>query len=411
MATLKPNQQAVDGAASDPLKRVRYAIEGVDGLMLEIAPSGHRAWRVRTRHSDGTRFWATLGPARAISVGRAIDAAKKVIASAKLGEPRRSSDAASRAPALPTFSDLFERWHAYTEQHKRASSRKEDRRLFDRHIAPHLGTAQLGFDPKDRLVVIALLDAVAKDASPIQANRVQAVISATFSHARNEGLIDLHPATGIRKRGAEQSRSRDLSEAEIRAIWHGAERLNPSQCIVIRLLMLLGLRRSEVVEIKLRELDIPNRQLLITAERRKAWRMGRPRTPHIVPLGALSLALIAEALRVPAGSEYLFPIRTVGPDRPMLSSNISSRFAALARALNIADCHLHDLRHMAKTGMIALGVPPYIADIVHDQTPGRGSRKIYDRYEYLAEKRRALDLWERRLMEIVQGQPAAAMRW
>ena len=409
MATLKPNQQAVDGAVGDPLKRVRYAIEGVDGLVLEIAPTGHRVWRVRTRHRDGTRFWMTLGPAKAISVGRAIDETRKVVAAAKLGQART----ASTVPEVTatTFADLFERWHAYTAQHKRASSRKEDRRLFEKHIASHLGAAQLGFDPKDRLIVIAALDAVAKDASPIQANRVQAVISATFSHARNEGLIDLHPATGIPKRGAEQSRSRDLSNAEIRAIWQGAEHLNPNQCIVIRLLMLLGLRRTEVVEIKLRELDVPNRQLLISAERRKAWRMGRPRTPHIVPLGVISLALIAEAQRTSANSEYLFPIRTLGPDRPMLSSNISSRFAALVRALKIRDCHLHDLRHVAKTGMTALGVPPYIADIVQDQSPGRGSGKIYDRYEYLAEKRRALALWEQHLTEIVEGRPAAGARW
>ena len=181
--------------------------------------------------------------------------------------------------------------------------------------------------------------------------------------------------------------------------------------MVIRLLMLLGLRRAEVVEIRLREIDVPNRQLMIAAERRKAWRMGRPRTPHIVPLGPMSLALIAEAQRSPTDSEYLFPIRTIGPDRPMLSSNISSRFAALVSSLKIRDCHLHDLRHVAKTGMTALGVPPYIADIVQDQSPGRGSGKIYDRYEYLAEKRRALGLWERRLMGIVEGRVGAVERW
>ena len=411
MARLKANQRAIDGAAGDPIRRIRHNIEGVDGLVLEISPTGHRVWRVRTRDDAGARFWHTIGPATAITVGRAIDEAKKFVAAAKLGELRTTAEVTEVPRAGPTFSELFERWHAYTAQHKRGSSRNEDRRLFNKLIEPRLGTLRLGFAAKDRLAIISALDDIASEVSPIQANRAQAVISTTFSHARNEGLIDFHPATGIPKRGAEQSRSRDLTGAEIKAIWDGASRLNHSQRIVIRLLMLLGLRRSEVVELELREVDIANRHIAIRAERRKAWRIGQQKHPHIVPLGPASLGLIAEAQNLSRGSAFLFPIRTIGPDRPMLGSNVSSRFADLIRALNIDDCHLHDLRHVAKTGMTSLGVPPYIADIAQDQSPGRGSGKIYDRYQYLAERRRALELWENRLMEIVEGRPTVGMRW
>ena len=410
MPSLKPNHRAVTGADGHPAKNVRYNIEGADGLMLDISPSGHRAWRVRTKDKDGNRIWHTIGPANSISVGRAIDEAKKFVAAAKFGELEKDAPVDASLDR-PTFRELFERWHSYTEQHKRPASRKEDRRLFDSLIALQLGDSRLGFEPKDRTVITSALDVIAKAASPIQANRAQAVISATFSHARNEGLVDLHPATRIPKRGAEQSRSRDLKPSEVKAIWQAADKLNGSQQIVIRLLMLLGLRRSEVVELERAEIDLEAKQIAIRAERRKAWRVGQTKTPHIVPLGAESLELIREALRSPMDSAYVFPIRTIGPDRPMLSSNISSRFALLTRGLKITDCHLHDLRHMSKTGMTSLGVPPYIADIVQDQSPGRGSGKIYDRYQYLAEKRRALELWEKRLMEIVNDQPRSEIRW
>ena len=411
MATLKPNQRVID-AIKPTDRRAHYSIDGTPGLQLDVTSMGAKTWRAYATDPNGKRRWKTIGPAHAIGVGRATDEARKFVEAATLGDLETTAD--DRPDTRATFANLFEKWHAYTAQHKKALSRAEDRRIFETTIKPRLGPLQLGFAPEDRLPIIAALDEIAKANSPIQANRAQAVISATLSFALDEGMVLLHPAVRIRKRGSERSRSRDLKPNEIKSIWDGVVTLDPQICDAVRLLMLLGQRRSEIVEANRLELDTDGANgavLSIAAERRKSWRFDQAKTPHMVPLALASIAIIKARLKEARNSAYLFPKRTLAKEQPMSAANVSSRFAELMRSLKIADCHLHDLRHMVKTGMTSLGVPPDIADRVQDQATGRGSGKIYDRYEYLAEKRRALEIWEKRLLEIVAARPPSGLRW
>jgi integrase len=58
---------------------------------------------------------------------------------------------------------------------------------------------------------------------------------------------------------------------------------------------------------------------------------------------------------------------------------------------------LHDLRRTATTGMARLGVAPHVADRVLNHTAGtiRGVAAIYNRFEYLDERKAALESWSR----------------
>jgi len=68
---------------------------------------------------------------------------------------------------------------------------------------------------------------------------------------------------------------------------------------------------------------------------------------------------------------------------------------------------LHDLRRTVRSGLSGLRVDGShrigsdIAERVLGHVVG-GGRGIYDRYEYLDEKREALDLWAKRLRDIVE---------
>jgi hypothetical protein len=61
----------------------------------------------------------------------------------------------------------------------------------------------------------------------------------------------------------------------------------------------------------------------------------------------------------------------------------------------------HDLRRTMRTHLGGLPVPPNVAELViaHAQP---GLHKVYDRHTYRDEKRRALELWEGRLMSIAE---------
>ncbi len=56
---------------------------------------------------------------------------------------------------------------------------------------------------------------------------------------------------------------------------------------------------------------------------------------------------------------------------------------------------LHDLRRTCVSGMARLGVAPHVADKILNHQAGTisGVAAVYQRHEFLAERRAALDLW------------------
>ena len=70
---------------------------------------------------------------------------------------------------------------------------------------------------------------------------------------------------------------------------------------------------------------------------------------------------------------------------------------------------LHDLRRTAASGMAGIGIPPHVVEAVLNHKSGtiKGVAAVYNRYNYLTEKRAALDAWARRLDTIVKGAPAS----
>jgi len=88
-----------------------------------------------------------------------------------------------------------------------------------------------------------------------------------------------------------------------------------------------------------------------------------------------------------------------GGDRPIDPKQLTRSLAKCRKRferLGIAPFTLHDLRRTCRTGLSRLGVPPHIAERVlnHAQERIAGT---YDRFEYLAEKREALEKWARHL--------------
>ena len=69
---------------------------------------------------------------------------------------------------------------------------------------------------------------------------------------------------------------------------------------------------------------------------------------------------------------------------------------------------LHDLRRTAATGMARLNIPPHVVDKVLNHVSGtiRGVAAVYNRFEYLDERRAALDAWGRYVVDLVT--PTAA---
>jgi integrase len=71
----------------------------------------------------------------------------------------------------------------------------------------------------------------------------------------------------------------------------------------------------------------------------------------------------------------------------------------------VTDWRLHDLRRTCVSGMARLGVAPHVADKILNHQSGTisGGAAVYQRHEFLAERKAALDLWGAHVAELMKG--------
>jgi integrase len=77
---------------------------------------------------------------------------------------------------------------------------------------------------------------------------------------------------------------------------------------------------------------------------------------------------------------------------------------------DISGWRLHDLRRTIVSGMARMGVPPHVADKILNHQSGTisGVAAVYQRHEFLAERREALDRWGAHVADIVRGAKRSA---
>src|ERR1019366_6794973 len=85
-------------------------------------------------------------------------------------------------------------------------------------------------------------------------------------------------------------------------------------------------------------------------------------------------------------------------------SGFDSAKARLDAAMGSTDWVLHDLRRTATTGLARLGIAPHVADRVLNHQAGtiRGVAATYNRFQYLDERKAALDAWGRFVESLVR---------
>ena len=66
---------------------------------------------------------------------------------------------------------------------------------------------------------------------------------------------------------------------------------------------------------------------------------------------------------------------------------------------------LHDLRRTVVSGMARLGVAPHVADKILNHQSGTisGVAAVYQRHDFLAERRDALDRWGAHVAQLISG--------
>jgi integrase len=401
-----------------------YGDPGQVGLQLRVraAHGGFsRTWQLRFAFA-GEKSTLTLGHFPAVGLERARKLAQEYRNLADQGvDPRkakprkRRSDkvagavAAALAPGATAASIgddhsvdfLVREWLTrdvdVRRDHDKASGGEHYRGIMRREVLP----AWSGRDARSitEEECFALCDEIVARGSNVQANHTARALRKLFKFGKRRRIVDDNPATEIgNPGGTPKRRKRNLvaNPAELRALVRVPQAAFRTTVLthVAMILLLTGQRLQELV-----------RSLWIWVDfDAKTWtfpdHVSKTRG-HIVPLSDEAIFHFRELHKLARGSAFVVPKKsdatTHKPPRE-LTRSMRRCLKRLAK-LGIDPFTLHDLRRTCRTGLAMLGVPPHVARAVTNHKKETETDETYDQWQYLPQKREALNLWATYLVE------------
>ena len=292
------------------------------GFGVRVTPSGRKQFFIHCQHR-GIRVWKIVGEAGAMEIDEARSHAMTMLAAIRRGEKAlaRPEEALFETVAETVFRQHERVWKPRTLDVNRGYLKKQ--------ILPHFeGRPVADIDPREVRNWFASLAA-----TPVAADRSMPILSVIMREAERMGLRPegSNPCRGIR-RYRRKGRERFLSDDELRrlsAILSERAERQPSQVAAIRLLLLTGCRKSEILT--LRWSDYREGRLFLRDSKTG---------PRTVWLSRPARAILD---RLPRSGQWVFPSSRAGGPRDAIWLY---RFWQDARGeAGIEDVRLHDLRH------------------------------------------------------------------
>ncbi len=230
---------------------------------------------------------------------------------------RQSNNIAKKK--FPKMSEVLIRYRDEVVIHKR--SKDMETKLIKYLLAE--GFVNYAINHVEPKLIAQYRDRALRSLKSSSVNRRLAIISHCFTIAKKEWGYDLvNPVLSIRRPKNPEPRDRRFSKAEINKILT-CNRTSPHMKFIIELALELGMRRSEIANIKAE--NIKGNTLAITRAKIK---------PRIIPLTPKSIELMKNNL----------PIK-------MSSNAIHLSWKRIVKRHGIEDARFHDLRHEALSRM------------------------------------------------------------
>jgi integrase len=385
---IRLTKSAIDDLPT-PSSDVVFWDAGLPGFGLKITPKGRKVFIVlyRTGGAGSKLRKFTIGPYGRVTLHQARVAAQKVFAARLEGrDPAAERREARRRLVTDRVEDLLE---TYIEQRVAQNrSAGEIARLLRREMGkPWAGKSIHEISKRD---VVELIEEIVQRGAPGAANKTLKSIKTFLRWSVGRAVLDQSPAEGVPMPAKEVTRDRVLADEELARVILAARKISGPYGGIVELLALTGQRREEVARLSRQEVDFASRVWTIPKSRTKNGKA------HVVHLSPQSMAVLD---------------RAGGPGPLMFCLLGTKPFQAFGRAKRVLDqlsgvtgWRLHDLRRTCVSGMARLGVAPHIADKILNHQVGTisGVAAVYQRHEFLAERKAALDLWGAHVAEIIK---------
>ncbi|WP_171946463.1 site-specific integrase [Hyphomicrobium sp. CS1GBMeth3] len=323
--------QEINPGASD----VYVSDDAISGFRLKVTPKGKRVLFFQYRDADGRQRKLTFPPTTSVREARRLANAAGVKCDAGI-DPQADKDRLEKTPTLAQAFETFDREYIPTEL--RASTASEYRRMFRRYIPKRLQDKRLC--QVERRDIVELMRSLR--GRPMQANNVLRFLSTFFNWCIGDGGLlyekAANPTKGV-KRYPDRKRSFVFESEELfrfaQALDEAEKTEWPFAISAVRLLLMSGMRKQEVLRLTWAEVDLQNRRI-----RLKTSKTGK----RDVPLGSGAIRILQDlhAKRSAFPSEYVFPSPR---DRRKPIIGFQKIWHRIRIAAGLPNLRVHDLRH------------------------------------------------------------------
>jgi integrase len=361
----------------------------IKGFVARCLDSGTVSFGYRYRNDKGQSRWEALGIHGSITADEARVLAKKRAGAVAHGrdpvaekEETRAAATLAKVAEANTVDAILDKFEARYSNKLRSGD--QITRAFKVYVRPRIGTKSIyGLKRRD---IVEMLDAIEDENGPVMADRVLAHVRKAFNWwmVQDEDFKSPIIRGMARTKPSERERDRTLTDDEIRDVWAALDVVDGPACYpaYVRNLLLTVTRRNESSDVEATEIE--GDLWVIPAARYKN------KKDHVIPLSALALETL------PKGKGFLFsttdgkkPFSGFSKSKAELDRQIAKLRKAAGRP-KMPRWTLHDLRRTGRTLMSRAGVPDDHAERAMGHVIG-GVRGVYNRYEYLDEKRKAFE--------------------
>ncbi|MEL6828268.1 MAG: tyrosine-type recombinase/integrase, partial [Pseudomonadota bacterium] len=382
--TAKITKSVVD--AAKPAEKDSFIWDAeLKGFGLKTTPKGRKVYIVQYRPPGHSTRRHTIGQhGSPWTPSTARQEALRVLGLVAAGaDPREERRLAKTDITLSELCDLYlEKGTAS----KKASTIAMDRSRINAHVKPLLGRKRL--KQISKADVSAFLRSIAegrtsKDVKtgprgrsivkggPGVANRSLGMLAAIFEFAVENEFMSFNPARGVKK-FKEGRPARFLSQIELGRLGDALKRAeiegaNLYALAAIRLLLLTGCRRNEILELKWEEVDFENGFLRLSDSKTGA---------KTIPLGSAALEIISS---LPRHKDNPYVI--IGEKLGGHLVGIQKVWAKVRASADLADVRIHDLRH----SFASIGARSGESLLVIGKVLGHSTTSATSRYAHLSE--------------------------
>jgi integrase len=391
----------------------RYTVS-CNGLQMRVGTSGDKTWVFAYRGVDGK-------PGKRLTIGNypsiGLYEANAIVLESRTALARGVDPAIqaklartiSKESAKLTVGKLAEKFLA--EHIAGELTIRDYRNCLESYILPKWKDVPV--EDIRRVDIKAMLKSLTDRGITRRANMTRVALSQMWKYGIREELVEYYPLEEIKDPAPKTLGKRFLTEDEIPIFWEGLNKIKSWRSRnALKLILLLCRRENELVGAQWNEFNLDKGEWFIPVQRELLGRkinsglkvhksMMHMIDGLLVPLSPMAVDILKELKSKYGKWEHVFPgemDQLIHHSGHALSQALRRRWKDMGLGSAIKP---HDLRRTAITHMSRMNIQSHVVQRVAGHSVGNRVQQTYNRYEYLKEKREALEDWADEIQKLI----------